>query len=88
MKPSVLSVRATFHGRRQARLRERALTHEVSTLRRVVAVALRDKANVERILADVQRDPRNGAALVRHVEVRQQLHVAEARIRDLLEPAS
>jgi hypothetical protein len=67
------------------RRRERSLRNEVRLLRRIVAVVLRDKADLQRIVDDTSRDIRNGVPLATHIQVCQSLHVAESRIRCLEE---
>lgn len=69
----------------RARRRERSLCNEVRLLRRIVAVVLRDKADLQRIVDDTSRDIRNGVPLATHIQVCQRLHVAEARLRELEE---
>lgn len=65
--------------------RERALAREVSTLRRALVVARSEKAQAERILESAARDVRNGVPLATHIATCNQLHRAEARIRELSE---
>lgn len=71
--------------RRARHQRVHALANEIATLKRVCAVAMRDKQRALNLLAEASRDVRNGVPLAQHLAVAQKLHVAQDRLKHLEE---
>lgn len=75
------SLLASSNARRQRR--ELSLAREVGILRRSLAVALRDKATLQLTLDHLDHTTSTGVSPVHHIRICQQLHLAEARSREL-----